>query len=180
MIWAATAKSGVHATIAGVIIGLSVGARPAARQDLEQVSVTARLFREQPTPEHARATRRRLLGAISPNVRLQYALHPWSRFVVVPLFTLAAAGVRFDTELVGRAVGSRVTLGVFFGLVLGKFFGIALTTSGAGRRRGRVGEDAGAAGSLVWRTICFVASAIARAGSGDDGRFASVAGRPLA
>ena len=128
MIWVATANSGIHATIAGVILGLSVGARPPERQDLEQLSETARLFREQPTPEHARATRRRLLGAVSPNERLQYALHPWSSFLVVPLFALATAGVRFDVELVERALESRVTIGVFLGLVVGKFLGIALTT----------------------------------------------------
>ena len=127
-IWVATTKSGVHATIAGVLMGLAVSARPPERQDLEQMTVVARLFREQPTPEHARAARRGVLGAVSPNERLQYGLHPWSSFLVVPLFALASAGVRVDSELLSRAVRSPVTLGVFLGLVAGKFLGIGLAT----------------------------------------------------
>lgn len=127
-IWVATTKSGVHATLAGVVVGLAVSARPPERQDLEQVSEVARLFREQPTPELARAARRRVQQAISPNERLQYGLHPWSSFFVVPLFALASAGVRLDSELLSRAASSPVTVGIVLGLVLGKFFGIGLTT----------------------------------------------------
>ena len=127
-VWVATTKSGVHATIAGVVMGLAVSARPPERQDLEQMTLVARLFREQPTPQRARAARRRVLGAISPNERLQYGLHPWSSFVVVPLFALASAGVRLDSDLISRAVRSPVTLGVLLGLVVGKFLGIGLTT----------------------------------------------------
>jgi Na+/H+ antiporter NhaA/protein-disulfide isomerase len=127
-VWAATVESGVHATIAGVLLGLAVGARPPEREDLERATWVARLFREQPTPKLARAARRSVLGAISANERLQYALHPWSSFVIVPVFALATAGVRLDGELVSRAATSPVTLGVLFGLVAGKFFGIGLTT----------------------------------------------------
>ena len=134
-VWVATTKSGVHATIAGVLMGLAVSARPPERQDLEQMTLVARLFREQPTPEHARAARRRVLGAISPNERLQYGLHPWSSFVVVPLFALASAGVRIDSDLLSRAVRSPVTLGVLLGLVVGKFLGIGLTTLAASHPR---------------------------------------------
>jgi Na+/H+ antiporter NhaA len=125
-VWVATAKSGVHATIAGVIMGLSVSASPPQRQDLERATGVARLFREQPTPQLARAARRSVLGAISPNERLQYALHPWSSFVIVPVFALATAGVRLDAELLERAVTSPVFLGVLLGLVLGKFLGIGV------------------------------------------------------
>lgn len=127
-VWVATTKAGVHATLAGVIVGLSVSARPPERQDLEEMTEVARLFREQPTPELARAARRRVLRAISPNERLQYGLHPWSSFAVVPLFALSSAGVRLDSELLSRAIQSPVTIGILLGLVLGKFFGIGLTT----------------------------------------------------
>jgi Na+/H+ antiporter NhaA len=126
--WAATAESGVHPTIAGVVLGLAVSGRRPERQDLERATAVTRLFREQPTPELARAARRSVLGAVSRNERLQDGLHPWSSFVIVPLFALANAGVRIDRELLARAVESPVALGVFVGLVAGKFLGIGLTT----------------------------------------------------
>jgi Na+/H+ antiporter NhaA len=134
-VWVATAKSGVHPTIAGVVTGLAVSGRPPERQDLERATAVTRLFREQPTPRLARSARRSVLGAVSPNERLQYALHPWSSFVIVPLFALATAGVALDTELLSRAVRSPVTLGVIAGLVAGKFFGIGLTTLAAAHPR---------------------------------------------
>jgi NhaA family Na+:H+ antiporter len=69
-----------------------------------------------------------VLGAVSRNERLQYGLHPWSSFLIVPLFALANAGVELDGELLARAAGSPVTLGVVAGLVAGKFLGVGLTT----------------------------------------------------
>jgi Na+/H+ antiporter NhaA/protein-disulfide isomerase len=127
-VWALTVESGVHATIAGVLMGLAVSASPPERTDLERATAVTRLFREQPTPKLARAARRSVLGAISANERLQYALHPWSSFVIVPLFALSAAGVRLDAELLERAATSPVTLGIACGLALGKLFGIGLAT----------------------------------------------------
>jgi Na+/H+ antiporter NhaA len=134
-IWVATAKSGVHATIAGVVMGLSVNAHPPVREELERATRLARRFRERPTPERARAAGRQVRSALSPNERLQYALHPWSSFVIVPLFALASAGVRFGGDVFARAIRSPVTLGVLFGLVVGKFLGIGLTTLAAAHPR---------------------------------------------
>jgi Na+/H+ antiporter NhaA len=127
-VWVATAESGVHPTIAGVVLGLTVSGRPPERRDVERATATARLLREQPTPQVARAARLSVLGAVSRNERLQYALHPWSSFVIVPLFALANAGVQVDGDLLARAASSPVTLGVLVGLVGGKFLGIGLTT----------------------------------------------------
>ena len=59
----------------------------------------ARSFREQPTPELARSARLSVASAISPNERLQYALHPWTSYVIVPLFALANAGIRSTGRL---------------------------------------------------------------------------------
>jgi len=53
----------------------------------------SRSFREQPTPELARSARQGVLSVISPNERLQHGLHPWTSYVIVPLFALANAGV---------------------------------------------------------------------------------------
>ena len=63
-------------------------------------------------------------SAISPNERLQHRLHPWTSFVIVPLFALANAGIHVDGELIGRAVRSPVTLGIVAGFVVGKPLGI--------------------------------------------------------
>lgn len=127
-IWIAMAQSGVHPTIAGVLIGLAISARPPARQDLERATAITRLFREQPTAELARSARLYVQNAVSENERLQFGLHPWTSFLIVPVFALANAGVRITPELLSDAATSPVTIGIVCALVLGKLFGIGLTT----------------------------------------------------
>ena len=90
-LWIAMFKSGVDPVIAGLAVGLATSAYPPARQDLERATELARSFREQPTPELARSAQQSVLSAISPNERLQYRLHPWTSYVIVPLFALANA-----------------------------------------------------------------------------------------
>jgi protein-disulfide isomerase len=63
-------------------------------------------------------------SAISANERLQYALHPWTSYVIVPVFALANAGVHIDSALLSNAVSSPITLGIFFGYVVGKPLGV--------------------------------------------------------
>jgi protein-disulfide isomerase len=63
--------------------------------------------------------------AISPNERLQYGLHPWTSYVIVPLFALANAGVHVTGDLLGDAMRSPITLGILVGYVVGKPIGIA-------------------------------------------------------
>jgi Na+:H+ antiporter, NhaA family len=94
VLWACTLESGVHATIAGVILGLL-----APNQQ----------WRGQP-----------VIG------RLEHVLHPWTSFLVVPLFALANAGVALGADSISDAVSSRVGLGVVLGLVAGKPIGIGL------------------------------------------------------
>jgi protein-disulfide isomerase len=88
------------------------------------VSELTRLFREQPSPQLARSAQLGVAAAISPNERLQYRLHPWSSFVIVPLFALANTGIHIDGDLLADAVGSPITLGIFFGYLVGKPVGI--------------------------------------------------------
>ena len=83
-----------------------------------------RSFREQPTPELARSAQLGVTSAISANERLQYRLHPWTSFVIVPLFALANVGIHVDGELLGDAVTSPITLGILFGYVVGKPLGL--------------------------------------------------------
>jgi Na+/H+ antiporter NhaA len=122
--WGALLKSGIDPIIAGLAVGLVTSAYPPARADLEQVTELTRSFREQPTPALARSAQRGVASALSANERLQYDLHPWTSFVIVPLFALANAGVHVDGDLLGRAVTSPVTLGIVLGYVVGKPLGI--------------------------------------------------------
>ncbi|TMK60741.1 MAG: sodium:proton antiporter, partial [Actinobacteria bacterium] len=122
--WVALFKSGIDPIIAGLAAGLVTSAYPPSRSDLERVTELTRSFREQPTPELARSAELSVASAISANERLQYRLHPWTSFVIVPVFALANAGIHFNSALLGDAVGSPITLGVFFGYVVGKPLGI--------------------------------------------------------
>ncbi len=93
-VWLATYASGVHATIAGVAVGLLMPSRP---------------VRE----------------TVSAAERLAHSLHPWTSYVVVPLFALANAGVPLSRAALAAAVGSPVTGGVVLGLVVGKLVGVS-------------------------------------------------------
>ena len=127
-LWLAMLASGVHPTIAGVAMGLMATAYPPSREDLQRAGALWRLFREEPTPEYARTASRSLVLAISPNERLQHLFHPWTSYLVVPLFALANAGVSLDAGAIRSAAASPVTLGIIVGLVIGKPLGITAAT----------------------------------------------------
>ena len=123
-LWVALFEAGIEPVVAGLAVGLVTSAYPPERGDLERVTEQARSFREQPTPELARLAQRSVATAISANERLQYMLHPWTSYVIVPVFALANAGVHIDGQLLGDAVSSSITLGIFFAYVVGKPVGI--------------------------------------------------------
>jgi Na+/H+ antiporter NhaA len=138
--WVAFFKSGVDPVVVGLVMGLLTQAYPAARSDLERATEKFRLFREQPTPELARVASLELSGSISPNERLQQAFHPWTSYLIVPLFALANAGVVISGPFLARAFTSPVTLGILIAYVVGKPLGIAglswlLTVASRGRLR---------------------------------------------
>ena len=121
-------KSGVHPAIAGLAIGLVTSAYPPSRSDLERATALVRAFREQPTPELARSAQLSLLSAISANERLQHRLHPWTSYVVVPVFALANAGIHVRGGAARRRAALAVTLGIFFAYVVGKPLGIVCSS----------------------------------------------------
>jgi Na+/H+ antiporter NhaA len=125
-VWVAMYESGIDPVIAGLAIGLVTSAYPPARNELERATDLTREFREQPTAGGAVEARRSLGQAISPNERLQYALHPWTSYVIVPLFALANAGVHITGGLLSEAVSSSITIGIVAGYVVGKPLGIFL------------------------------------------------------
>jgi Na+:H+ antiporter, NhaA family len=121
-VWLATLESGIHATIAGVALGLLTPARPllsgSAAEDLL----------EDRAGDGGSGEARRAAFVVRESVplveRLQDVLHPWTSYVVIPLFALANAGITIDAETTADAVGSTITAGVALGLLLGKPVGI--------------------------------------------------------
>src|SRR4051794_37154249 len=98
-IWIALFKSGIDPVITGLAVGLITTAYPAHRVDLERVTALTRSFREQPTPEAARSAQLGVVSAVPANDRLQYRLHPWTSYVIVPLFAVANIGVHLTGDL---------------------------------------------------------------------------------
>jgi len=142
--WVAVLKSGIDPVVVGLVMGLLTFAYPAARTDLERASDLFRSFREQPTPGLAQSARAGLATALSPNERLQQLYHPWTSYVIVPLFALANAGIPISGGFLARAYTSPITLGILIGYVAGKPLGITgaswlLTRLSRGRLRPPVG-----------------------------------------
>jgi Na+/H+ antiporter NhaA len=123
-IWIAMFESGIDPVISGLAIGLATSAYPPSRDELERATALTRSFREQPTPELARSARQSLQSAISANDRLQYDLHPWTSYMIVPLFALANAGIHLTGKLMSDAISSPITLGILIAYVVGKPIGV--------------------------------------------------------
>jgi Na+/H+ antiporter NhaA len=127
-LWLAVHESGVHGTLAGVVLGLLLPSRPADPEDVERTRTYGRALREQPDAERARLAGLAVAATVSANARLLHALHRWTAYAVVPVFGLANAGVLLDAETLRAALTSPVTIGVCVALVVGNAVGI---TAGA-------------------------------------------------
>ena len=152
--WVALHLSGVDPVVVGLAMGLLTYASPAGREELERATDRFRDFREQPTPELARSARAGLQQAISPNERLQDAFHPWTSYVIVPLFALANAGISVHGSFLSQAYRSPITLGIIAAYVLGKPVGVLagswlVTRATRGRLRPPVGWAAVAGGGTI-------------------------------
>jgi Na+/H+ antiporter NhaA len=120
LLWAALLASGVDPIVTGLVIGLSASAYTPARSELEEATVLVRLFREQPTPELARTATAGLTSTLSPNERLQSFYHPWTSYLIVPLFALANAGIELNGSFLRHAYTTPITLGIILGYIVGK------------------------------------------------------------
>jgi Na+/H+ antiporter NhaA len=152
--WVAFLKSGVDPIVVGLVLGLLTYAYPAPRESLEQASEAFRSFREQPTAELAQSAREVVRTAISPNDRLAQLFHPWTSYLIVPLFALANAGIVLNAGFLASAYTSPVTLGILLGYLLGKPLGTAgcawlITKLSHGRVRPSVGWGAVAGAGTV-------------------------------
>ena len=123
-LWLATLTSGLHASVAGMVAGLLVPAYEPRRTAVEHAARRVHAFRQSPLADVGRSAQEALIRAVSVNERMQLVLHPWTSFVVVPLFALANAGVDLRGGVLQEALGSPVTWGIVVGLVAGKFLGI--------------------------------------------------------
>jgi Na+/H+ antiporter NhaA len=133
VLWVAAVESGLHPTIAGMAAGLLFTARPPEREQVEHAASRFRAFRQSPLPDVGREARQSLQKAVSLNERLQTVMHPWTSFVIVPVFALANAGVDLGGGVLGDALTSPVTWGVVRGRVAGKLAGIGVSALGAVR-----------------------------------------------
>ncbi|OWA12778.1 Na+/H+ antiporter NhaA [Streptomyces sp. CS159] len=124
VMWLATLHAGLHASIAGMLGGLLIPARKPSREGVEQAARLFRAFRQSPLADVGKTARKGLQQAVSVNERLQTVLHPWSSYLIVPVFALANAGVDLRDGVLTDALGSSLTWAVVVGLVGGKLLGI--------------------------------------------------------
>lgn len=125
-IWFGFHESGVHATVAGVILGLMTPVRPWLSDHLmvKAAKEVADFFQgETPRPAAKSMVMENLAWAaretVSPLERLENRLHPWVSFGVMPLFALANAGVPLHMESLRESVAAAVVVGLGFGKPLG-------------------------------------------------------------
>jgi len=141
VLWVTLLKSGVHATVSGVLLALTIPARSAfTLRNLEQrlTQLQSALHSEVADPdarEHALGCpdiatvaenlERAARAVQSPQQHMEHTLSPWVAFLVIPLFALSNAAIDFHAIELGQTLSRPVTMGVMLGLVLGKFIGIS-------------------------------------------------------
>jgi NhaA family Na+:H+ antiporter len=144
-LWYCMYRSGVHPTLAGVVLGLMTPNIPKKKSGLIDSED----------------------GSVSVIEWLENRLHPWSSFVIVPLFAFANTGVEISVTSISDAIGSPIAWGIFFGLVLGKPIGVLAATYLARKvRLGEYPEDArnidiaatGSAAGIGFTVAIFIAN----------------------
>jgi NhaA family Na+:H+ antiporter len=125
ILWLATLESGVHPTIAGVVLGFLTPAVAFHSREVAGGRIADRLgeVSRSPDVELSESTlwsvSRAAREGVSPLARMEGQLHPWSAYLVLPLFALANAGVAVSLERIGDALSGQVGLGIALGLVVG-------------------------------------------------------------
>lgn len=136
VLWAVFLKSGVHATIAGVLLALTIPATTVINRKrfLERTRSLLEDFEQEGIRDGNTFTtykQRAIIQTIEDGVhlleaplqRLEYSMHPWVAFFIMPVFALANAGVSLNIDIL-EALRQPVTLGIILGLLLGKQIGI--------------------------------------------------------
>ncbi|MEJ2510426.1 MAG: Na+/H+ antiporter NhaA [Anaerolineales bacterium] len=138
ILWVAFLKSGVHATVAGVLLAMTIPASTTinrkgfldrVRQYLEDFELEGIRNGERFTTKKQRALLQGIEdcthGVEAPLQRLEHSLHPWVAYFIMPVFALANAGVDLRTDILG-ALSNPITIGIILGLVIGKQIGVFL------------------------------------------------------
>lgn len=131
ILWVAFLKSGVHATIAGVLLAFTIPSQSKINEDefAEQSHKLIDKFQKKDKGKSLSPTQQSIVEAIekeaekaqAPLQRLEHSLHPYVSFIIMPIFALANAGVTITSDMF---MFNSVTLGIIFGLVIGKQAGI--------------------------------------------------------
>ncbi len=134
-LWLAFLQSGIHPTIAGVLLAMTIPARTTVRAEAYIAQCTAALQGVGPAEHHEEEARRQQAAAQtleviaeriqSPLQRLEHTLNPWVAYLIIPVFALANAGVDLGGNLVA-ALTEPISLGIIMGLLVGKSVGITL------------------------------------------------------
>ena len=149
--WFGFYEGGVHPTIAGVAMGLLAPSTPRLSSemiDVEALTDLSGVLAARETSDLAR-------GSVSVVEWLQHVLHPWTSYVIVPIFALANIGIEISADGLRAAAKSAITWGVFVGLVIGKPLGVVVTS----RTTIRTGLGATPAGSTSRHLIGIGAAA---------------------
>ena len=135
LLWIAVHESGVHATIAGVILGLLTPAKPFHEPGPTADVISDQLsdIRDEPDRDVSEGTMQQVARfaeeAASPLARMETAVHPWSAYLILPVFALANAGVALSLSGIGDVFTSMLGLGIVLGLVVGKPLGLFVATA---------------------------------------------------
>ncbi|NOY49502.1 MAG: Na+/H+ antiporter NhaA [Chlorobi bacterium] len=136
-VWMSFVFSGVHATIAGVLIALTIPARTKISENeyVNKLHKCLNKFKKEEANDNPLLTKDQAhliseIGTLNdkaqtPLQKLEHALHPITAFFILPVFALSNAGVHIDGSVVGMLLHP-ISLGIIAGLVLGKFLGVSL------------------------------------------------------
>ena len=133
LVWVAVLKSGVHATIAGVVLGFLTPAtayfnKAQFAESMDNMAAEYKAAVNEHDDDRAEVVLGQIeelsAGTESPLERLERLIHPWTAFLILPVFALANAGIELSGDIIRDAAESSVTIGVVVGLLAGKTVGI--------------------------------------------------------
>lgn len=140
LLWFFLLRSGIHATIAGIILAFAIPSKPAFSPSLFDLRLTElrNVFHNKKSTKDcddnplssyrmtviAENLEKAAIKVQSPQQRMEHILAPWVTFFIIPLFALANAGINFSEIHFTKAILHPVTVGVAMGLIIGKFVGI--------------------------------------------------------